>query len=169
MTREEAIEILKNLVSYECGCSIGAEGFRLDLCKYRVEALEMAIKTLEAEPKLQQALEQEKGAYNALVANVYCEDCISREAMHIELEKWITYGEYKYSNATKYLYDRIDRLPAVSPQPKVGKWFPVRLYANGNPVCNWWECSECGWEHEGDENTLPACCPNCRAEMEVEG
>ena len=54
-----------------------------------------------------------------------CDDCISRQAMHIELEKWITYGEYKYSNATKYLYDRIDRLPSVSPQQKVEKWIPV--------------------------------------------
>ena len=45
-----------------------------------------------------------------------CDDAISRQAMHIELEKWITYGEYKYSNATKYLYDRIDRLPPVTPK-----------------------------------------------------
>jgi hypothetical protein len=52
-----------------------------------------------------------------------CTDAISRQAMHIELEKWITYGEYKYSNATKYLYDRIDRLPLVIPQPI--RWIPV--------------------------------------------
>ena len=54
-----------------------------------------------------------------------CTDAISRQAMHIELEKWITYGEYKYSNATKYLYDRIDRLPPVNPAERVGHWIPV--------------------------------------------
>jgi hypothetical protein len=72
----------------------------------------MAIKALEQEP---------------------CEDCIGRQAMHIELEKWITYGEYKYSNATKYLYDRIDKLPSVNPQePKTGHC----------KDCKWWKDSD---------------------------
>ena len=87
--------------------------------------------------------------------------------MHIEFEKWITYGEYKYSNATKYLYDRIDRLPSVSPRQKVGEWILLRLYANGKPICDEWECSECGWKYEGDENTLPSRCPNCGDRKEV--
>ena len=61
---------------------------------------------------MQKALEQEPN-----------EDVISRRSMHIELEKWIIYGEYKYSNATKYLYDRIDRLPSVKTQEP--KWIPI--------------------------------------------
>ena len=51
-------------------------------------------------------------------------------------------------------------------QQKTGRWIPVGYdgYADGNPVYEWWECSKCGWEHEGDENTLTAYCPNCGAE-----
>ena len=65
-----------------------------------------------------------------------CGDAISRQAMHIELEKWITYGEYKYSNATKYLYDRIDRLPPVKQEPR---WIPVseRLPEEKQAVLVW--------------------------------
>ena len=69
-----------------------------------MKAVDMAIKALKQEP---------------------CGDAISRQAMHIELEKWITYGEYKYSTATQYLYDRIDGLPPVKPAEKAGHWIPV--------------------------------------------
>ena len=81
----------------------------------QAEALTSAIKVLKQEP---------------------CEDAISRQAMHIELEKWITYGEYKYSNATKYLYDRIDRLPPVKQEPR---WIPVseRLPEEKQAVLVW--------------------------------
>lgn len=62
-----------------------------------------------------------------------CDDAISRQAVHIELEKWINNGEYNYSNATKYLYDRIDRLPPVNPQePKTGHCRD----------CKWWKDSD---------------------------
>ena len=95
-----------------------------------------------------------------------CEDAVSRQAMHMELEKWITYGEYKYSNAMRYLFDRIDRLPAVTPicsenQNKCGTWrhYEGMLY-----------CSGCGaefydeiMEHTGDE--VPKHCPDCGADM----
>lgn len=69
-----------------------------------------------------------------------CGDAISRQAMHIELEKWITYGEYKYSNATKYLYDRIDRLPSVTPQQRTGRWIQ-KEEGEAEPFIIW-ECSE---------------------------
>lgn len=182
MTRAEAIEILKNLVGYESGCAIGAEGFRLELYRYRVEALEMAIEALKAEPKLRQALEQEKGAYNALVANVHCNDCISRaEAInaisHAEVNFTVTsmidFADYKreiqeiVDHIVEAQVKALNDLPSVSPQQKVGKWILVRLYANGIPVSDWWECSECRWEYEGDENTLPTCCPGCETKMEV--
>lgn len=53
-------------------------------------------------------------------------------------------------------------------EPKTGRWIPVGYdgYADGNPVYDWWECSECGWEHTGDEETLTPYCPNCGAKME---
>lgn len=82
-----------------------------------------------------------------------CEDAISRQAMHIELEKWITYGEYKYSNATQYLYDRIDRLPPVNPAEKVGQWIYEGYY----------KCSECGKTTYSHKTNY---CPNCGAKMQ---
>ena len=42
-------------------------------------------------------------------------DMVDREAVLLAIEQWITYGEYKYSNATKYLVDRIKRLPSTYP------------------------------------------------------
>ncbi len=73
----------------------------------------------------------------------------------------------------------VEGLPPVTPQQKTakhsktqqntGRWIPVGYdgYADGNPVYDWWECSECGWEHTGDEESLTAFCPNCGAKMEV--
>lgn len=53
-------------------------------------------------------------------------------------------------------------------EPKTGRWMATGYdgYADGNPVYDWWECSECGWEHTGDGETLTPYCPNCGAKME---
>lgn len=134
------IACLKCEVSGEC-CD--------DNCPTQYEAGNMGeiIENLEA---ISKALAQEP-----------CEDAISRQAMHIELEKWIIYGEYKYSNAMKYLYDRIDRLPSVTPQPKTGHWIEHQHEAGENWEFSQYECSECHvW---GDDNS--DYCPNCGAEM----
>lgn len=99
-------------------------------------------------------------------------DAISRQAMHIELEKWITYGEYKYSNATKYLYDRIDKLPSVTPRPKMGRWEYIQY--DKPPIGNW-HCSECGRivfllnSQKSNETPLYDYCPWCGTRMEEEG
>lgn len=76
--------------------------------------------------------------------------------MHIELEKWITYGEYKYSNATKYLYDRIDRLPSVSLQQKVGKW--IAIEDEEENIVGYY-CSNCDLPMKTEEKTKY--CPHC--------
>ncbi len=49
-----------------------------------------------------------------------------------------------------------------------GRWIPLEYdgYADGNPVWNLWECSECQEEHSGDEDTLTPYCPNCGAKMD---
>lgn len=136
MTREEAKIWLNKL--YTRTDITNEYGDMEDMQPYE-EALDMAIKTLEQEP---------------------CDDCISRQAMHIELEKWITYGEYKYSNATKYLYDRIDRLPSVSPQQKMGRWI-IDRDSTGR---TYGECSECMMrQYAGTLNY----CPDCGARMEA--
>lgn len=58
------------------------------------------------------------------------DDMIDREAVLLSIEQWITYGEYKYSNATEYLVNRIRRLPPTF------KWIPVteRLPKEGEQV-----------------------------------
>ena len=49
-----------------------------------------------------------------------------------------------------------------------GEWIPLEYdgYADGNPVWDLWECSECQEEHSGDEDTLTPYCPNCGAKMD---
>jgi rubrerythrin len=53
---------------------------------------------------------------------------------------------------------------------KHGRWIPLEYdgYADGNPVYDLWECSECQEEHSGDEDTLTPYCPNCGAKMEAD-
>lgn len=52
--------------------------------------------------------------------------------------------------------------------PKRGEWIGIEYdgYADGYPVYDVWECSKCGEEHNGEEDTLPNYCPNCGARME---
>lgn len=47
------------------------------------------------------------------------------------------------------------------------EWVPLEYdaYADGNPVWDLWECQKCGHEHNGEEYTLTAYCPNCGAIM----
>ena len=54
------------------------------------------------------------------------------------------------------------------PKLKHGRWIPLEYdgYADGNPVWDLWECSECQEEHSGDEDTLTPYCPNCGAKMD---
>ena len=53
---------------------------------------------------------------------------------------------------------------------KHGRWIPTEYdsYADGAPVWDKWECSECGHEHNGEEDTLTAYCPDCGARMDGE-
>lgn len=48
-----------------------------------------------------------------------------------------------------------------------GHWIGIEYdgYADGNPVYDVWECSECGEEHRGEYDTLSNYCPNCGAKM----
>ena len=49
------------------------------------------------------------------------------------------------------------------------KWIPTEYdsYADGAPVWVKFECSECGHEHSGEEDTLTAFCPDCGAIMDA--
>ena len=57
------------------------------------------------------------------------------------------------------------------PEVRHGRWIPTEYdsYADGAPVWDKWECSECGHEHSGEKDTLTAFCPDCGAKMYAGG
>lgn len=105
------------------------------------EAIEMAIKVLEQEP---------------------CEDAISRQAVFEQINCWIGNGEYRYTNATHYLTERVKHISSIKPQePKIGHWIEHPHEAGENWEYSRYECSECSaWEDDDSDF-----CPNCGAKM----
>ena len=71
-------------------------------------------------------------------------------------------GEYDRQREAKDM-----AIKALEQEPKTGQWLAVGYdgYADGYPVVDLWECSECHEEHYGEEDTLTTYCPNCGAEM----
>lgn len=58
----------------------------------------------------------------------------------------------------------VAEMPTIEAEPvRHGRWIPTEYdsYADGAPVWDKWECSECGHEHNGEEDTLTAFCPDC--------
>jgi rubrerythrin len=53
---------------------------------------------------------------------------------------------------------------------KTGKWIGIEYdgYADGNPVYDVYECSSCGYVHNGESDTLSDYCPDCGAKMEMD-
>lgn len=62
----------------------------------------------------------------------------------------------------------IENAPTIEPEVIRGRWIPTEYdsYADGEPVWDKFECSDCGHEHKGEEDTLTAFCPDCGARME---
>ncbi len=63
----------------------------------------------------------------------------------------------------------IDNAPTIEAEPiRHGWWIPTEYdsYAGSDPVWDKYECSECGREHIGEEDTLTAFCPDCGARMD---
>lgn len=89
---------------------------------------------------------------NALLKKVY---------EHPKERELMTDGEW----CRKCIYEA----PKVEAEPvRHGRWIPIEYdsYADGAPVWDKWECSECGHEHSGEEDTLTAFCPDCGARMD---
>lgn len=65
------------------------------------------------------------------------------------------------------VYSCIDKQITIKPEVRRGRWIPIEYdsYADGAPVWDKWECSECGHEHKGEEDTLTAFCPDCGFDM----
>lgn len=63
----------------------------------------------------------------------------------------------------------VKEIPKIEAEPvRHGRWIPTEYdsYADGAPVWDKWECSECGHEHKGEEDSLTAFCPGCGARMD---
>ena len=113
-------------------------------------------KTIDALQNAIKALEQES-----------CDDCIRRSDVGLtDFEIIMCNGDYR--EGLKILLEKIAAAPPVTPQPKMGRWIPIEYdgYADGSPVWDKWECSECGYEHNGDEESLTAFCPDCGCKMQ---
>lgn len=77
-----------------------------------------------------------------------------------------------YLGGIETIQNIINDQPTIEAEPvKHGRWVPIEYdgYADGNPVWDLWECSECQEEHSGDEDTLTPYCPNCGAKMDGGG
>lgn len=70
---------------------------------------------------------------------------------------------------TKELRMILKYVPTIDAVPVVhGRWIGMEYdgYADGSPIYEIWECSECHEEHYGDCDTLTAYCPYCGAKMD---
>ena len=103
MTNEDAIQFLDNIKHEEAGRAIGKEGFYRDLMGYHIQALDMSIAALKAQP---------------------CEDAVSRQTMLDGLAS-IAKAKAK-SDAQRALMGRVmfftEQLPPVTSKPRTGKW-----------------------------------------------
>ena len=92
-------------------------------------------------------------------------DLISRETLlEIYCDNCSDYGRCRYPCVS---YDLIVHAPAIDVEPvRHGRWIGLEYdgYADGCPVYDLWECSECGHEHKGEDT--PNYCPNCGAKMD---
>lgn len=86
-------------------------------------------------------------------------ELISREAVERLLIKWFTQEEFFD------LKKAVDELPTIESGQK-GEWIGIGYdgYADGNPVYDEWECSNCG--HEIRTEDTPPYCEMCGARME---
>lgn len=136
MTREEAINILKQYIDYD----------NADVPDFYTmeEACEVVIKALEQEP---------------------CEDCISREAVIKTITEWFFSKEFQHQNAAEYLRKRLDELSPVTTQPKMGRWFiDERPESDREVICS--NCDQPIFKyHKLDFDYRPKYCPNCGAKM----
>ena len=138
MTREEAITIL-NMVEAHGSLVIQAKDMAIkaleyDDAKYHEEHGEVIVdKAVWEDAK--RALEQKPSG-----------DAVSRQDAYKCLE---IHGDY---NTLNEVYERLEKLPSVNPQPKTGHWINNR---NGT-----YECDRCGKLHSRSNF-----CPNCGCRM----
>ena len=167
MTKEENIATLnehlehwKRLLSEKiCNQSEGEK---------TIDALQNAIKALEQEPcEVSQGLVKDSQGFS----QEPCDDAISRQAV---MDGLISIAKTKAkSDAQKSLMGRVmffvEKLPSVTPQPKMGRWITWKEADNIIPSETRFECSVChdaAYTLCNGLDLLSPYCPNCGAKMQ---
>ena len=93
---------------------------------------------------------------------------IDANALIANLEKIAKDDKTNYFHLDEITQEIFDAPTVDAVEVVPGRWIPLEYdgYADGSPVWDLWECSECQDEHSGDEDTLTPYCPNCGAKMD---
>ena len=94
---------------------------------------------------------------------------ILKEEMVKDLANTMRMTEMHKGDMALRVLNRIDEAPTIEAEPvRHGTWIGIEYdgYADGCPVYDLWECSECKHEHKGEEDTLTDYCPDCGAKMD---
>lgn len=163
MTREEAIEVLKQQVRIlKSSFSVH---INLD------DALPVAIKALEQEPSIASASEwcrqngyvmMPEAVYEQDIAKAYfegqniepCDDCYSRKSV-IDV---LTRNRVHFCDMFRIISE-LKELPPVTPKQKIGHWIITYPHGKDNPI---YECPCC---HASNDSVFKNFCPNCGAKM----
>lgn len=121
--------------------------------------------------EIMQALDQES-VLNKIKEEIrdntyYIEDCISREAVLDELDKYIDKAQSIGTKDDFISFQElvVKSLSSVKPQPKIGHWIEV-TNGRGGHECDL--CHEYAPSYQSGDEYLTKYCPNCGAKMEVE-
>jgi hypothetical protein len=179
MTREEkelALYCLKASSDYHS--EVCEECIKYPNCDHTIQddVTETIIKALEQEscedwcdvPSDEMTLEQARQAVKDLrkklaeyLMKETCEDCISRQAVLDQTYLWSKDEFLRVTNPFDYLRKRINSLPPIKPQPKIGRWiFVDKAHEHAH-------CSECDYGNVDLMDGRPHnFCPNCGAKMQ---
>ena len=105
--------------------------------------------------EFQNGVEEQLG--NGVVEYLYSID------IHVDKEELIKALQYDRGQYEKGYQD------GCRDSRKHGRWIPIQYdgYADGHPVWDLWECSECREEYESEGDPPPHnYCPNCGAKMD---
>ena len=180
LSMERAIEALYTVRAYYASLTAGypkgkdRRGIGDVMCSEIANSCLMAIQALEQESNRCDSCvhseEQDgsncyeciKGMADNFEAQPTDADCISREATkEMLIEEWTKHIPMELDINLSFVLGKINELPSVTPQPKMGKW------TNGDNIC---PC--CGEDKFKDLDAdvwadwQPKYCPNCGAKME---
>ncbi len=185
MTREEAIKGLKSLVE------VRKKYCDMQTMKDEIECLDIAIKSLEQEPSVEDIHREREQAYmlgyedaSEKFRTEPCEDCISRQAL-IErmnqaeeifrvdnMESIASGAEDPFVDGVLSgvfnIREMVMQAQTVTIQPKTGHWIEEDRF-DGDVVYRCSECKELFWLESGTpKDNEYHYCPKCGVKMESE-